>query len=611
MPTVPWDNPEYFKPVFMSHFNDGGPSKSLLVSDFAPILDEYDIRDFHYPTCYWLSNEDPFNFYWELVYQINQSDILPQDRYLASCIAETDNVGAHPFDRRPLPQVLGIRKNVSVYFNNKLYGVMLYKQTYLHDTNIDRYGSCNQWIGNHSDEVLQESGSSHCKTNKAGQRPSCMNHGCSFTVQQDTTFIRQAEDPSQKRLSLPEQTGPSLKVVKAARTIARQLTKQPGPGLATYHWETETMPGGRWHENFSPSLAIHKMRVFLRRGGLISYLRPESIEYSIPSGMVNSCDTSSTQFNKDYDLLKNCEYQGARALTPTYYHAIPNEKLSWRFHFNRDPREIGIDETGHDVTVPSGELFVEFVLVGDTARSSEKTLYTSPGMLDFGRVIMNFTLTNDIVIHNTSPTDDLDIQSVRLEGSDTTGFTYSLPVGMTLPSTLRPNSGFIVRVTAQPTTNTPYEVEAKLVIVGRKAGSNTDLTSQTVLRYQKLSGSEIKTLPDTIVFQRNLSPAAPPSAGSQYVKSFVILNYGSHPFTREPIQIIVRQPSLIRPKAFHFHASSSPDWNLPSTIQATQSEHFILEYLPTNPGEDTAEVVIRSDANNTNETRIRLFGRSY
>ncbi|MFQ5559056.1 MAG: hypothetical protein ACE5FU_00525, partial [Nitrospinota bacterium] len=356
-----------------------------------------------------------------------------------------------------------------------------------------------------------------------------------------------------------------------------------------------TLSDGRWEENFSPNLTVLKTRVFVKRGGLILYAKP----YRVTVNHL-SCFPTDSDFEHDFSILNDC-YGTHRTLTPTYLHAAPTNKLLWEFEFQRDPKELGLTETGEEVTGPEGDLFVEFIIV-DVNAKIEQALYSSPKNLHFGDVAYTYTKANDVIIQNTSANERLEVQRILIEGFNAKEFEFALNPGVSLPVLLDPNDSLSVRVTAKPLWGAlmpqAQSQPTRLRVYAETLNGSIPLETSTQLAAEWVSGPHLYLFPYAekgmvIEFTRNSL-----SESEEFIKFFSIHNVGTLPLRREALQIVDRVANSGDAAAFRFVSSRrTGDWTQAYEVQPGTFDDFYIEFIPPEGSQTDffAEVVITSN----------------
>ena len=619
-PPVPPMDPAYWtEPVsYLNQFSDASqlPQREV-VSELVPDVGaSHDVNQLFDATCYWLGEQDEVALFWEVVDELDEPGYLaPEDQFLGTCAWEL-GTGFHPYDRRnyqtldgsgtvdPPTTYVGGDFDFRVLVERRVYGA----------ERLGRFASCTNFGAPTLPEPLGPGLNGACPAIDGGFRHQCQPYGCRFTAPRDSRFVRAIRYPVSADVDLANQTGvvngwrvsgyqstgPQLRSVAGARTLARPLTydefSSSARGTAAFIWETEVNDDGTWRENFNPTLRVFDVRVVRRRGDLVEYVWPRRIE-------ANGTGCSLPAMPADgYGLLRGCE--ALRLLTPTYFHATPSRRIDWFVEFTTDPREEGSTEWGGEVLVPHGELYIEFVVVHESL-TPEQSLSVTPRHLDFGDIAQGYSKSSDIVVTNVSPTERVQVDRADLPAGSS---VYRVVPQTTLPTVLEPFESTVLRVTAEadpslPAGTTPtdqVQVEAQLL------GSGLPIVETTDLEFEAIWGPIAIAAPESLSFW---------FAGSsiQSSRAFLIANAGNIPLERDAIGFEDVAPGSGHASAFSLRPPFAPgtDPSQPSRLEPGADEVFWVHFSPDQGnGEYEAYLVVPTLGTQTgqSEVRIRLNG---
>ena len=226
---------------------------------------------------------------------------------------------------------------------------------------------------------------------------------------------------------LESHLSPSLMSVDDTATLTRPMAWTSG----SYLWQTGNVAtdGGRWHENFSPSVRVESVRVFVLENGVESELPllpgtalqiagsmpSEALEVIVCAGEPSGDGTTFPLFSSE----ASCEGGGQTGelleATPTYLHR--------HLEASNLPLTLPLSWTVVPQTPVTGDVFIEFTVRGQRKEGMALRI-SSPH--EFGNVPVGEKRRQTVRVENIGGEVAI-IDSLTVQGPDASDFSYLLP----------------------------------------------------------------------------------------------------------------------------------------------------------------------------------------
>ncbi len=534
------------------------------------------------PRCFWMTANDRAMLAWEAMARF----IAPPDK--PRLAAGRDLVAActstHPFDRVPLAAEDGTEMYPtpeSVRYLKNFGGVVVTRHTHPPNREPGRFDACDGVPP--SVKTIATDVEPPCAPDpEVGGVPLCNPTGCGYAVTEDTSFTATAT--FLEKTSPPRQLGPHIKIVGAARVMARPLQHRGG---TSWTWTVPLLPDGRLEENFSSNVNVSALRVFqLFPDGRSVYLTPREVSLD----GVRACSPDPASPPPDFDIYKVCDAaHGSLLSTDVRTPAYDVDDLA------RRTTEWGFDLAS---AAPDDALHVEFTLRDATSRIPAVSL--APSVVDFGRVQRNTSTTEYLYAENTGTT-DIDVDTVTSGSGD----IAVRPLAPGLPVRLRPREVLTIEAVATARRGAVVSRIDVTAIGGLRASATA--------RFELIDGPLAHAFPSPLGFTYH-NPN--PNTRSYYRKTVVLANNGHLDMTRTGIRLEASATGNSRPELWGFEIGGNRVPAHPggtTTMAPGGFEEVVLLFEPpgTVPyGDYTADLVFDTDGTNVpnGEVRVPLRG---